>query len=86
MVGGPRLGASTSRDPRAPGVLVVEQGGQIVMRLGSEANRRGELRFDGGYFALWVHQFDENGFAGRWTSGTLGAQAKGHFCASRVGD
>jgi len=85
-VGGLRLGASTSRDPSNPGVLVVEQGEQIVLRLGSEANRRGVLRFDGGYFALWVHQVHEGGFAGRWTSGILGVQAEGHFCASRLGD
>lgn len=82
--GGLRLGDLASRDPMQPGVLVVGQRGRIILRLGSEGNRRGLLRFDGGYFALRVHRADSAGFSGDWASGTLETAAEGHFCARRV--
>ena len=56
-----------------------------MLRIGSDANRRGVLRFDGGYFVLRVQQVDESGFAGSWTSGLLEVQAEGHFCATALG-
>lgn len=85
-VGALRLGDANSQDMNAPGVLGVQQGEQIVLRLGSEANRRDLLRFDGGYLALWVERVTENGIAGSWTSGLVGVQARGRFCALRVQD
>lgn len=85
-VGALRLGDPSSEDTGAPGVLLVERGDQIVLRVGSEANRRDVLRFDGGYLALWVERVTEKGFAGSWTSGVMGVQARGRFCAVRVGE
>jgi hypothetical protein len=83
-------GALDSDDPVAPGVLVlgrpVERDGgtstEITIRLGSEANRRGLTRFDGGYTALFVRQASTGGFAGNWASGVTGQLSSGHFCAS----
>jgi hypothetical protein len=83
-VGGLRLGEPTSSDPTRPGVLLVEQGERIVLRIGSEANRRGIIRFDGGYFVLRVRRVGESGFAGNWASGTVEVQAEGHLCAFRL--
>jgi hypothetical protein len=49
-VGALRLGDLGSRDPRRPGVVVLEQGGaaalDVMLRFGSEANERGRVRFD----------------------------------------
>jgi hypothetical protein len=86
------VGALDSEDPLAPGVLVLERpverdGGtamEITVRLGSEANRRGMTRFDGGYTALFVRQASTGGFAGNWASGVTGQLSSGHFCASMV--
>ena len=83
QVGGLRLGDPASTDPIRPGVLLVEGSEQIVLRFGSEANRRGVTRFDGGYFVLRVRRVDEQGFAGNWASGVVEVQAAGHFCAVR---
>ncbi len=83
-VGGLRLGDAMSRDPQSPGVLLLQQGEQLFIRVGAEANRRDLLRFDGGYFALRVREVDENGFAGSWSSGLMSASAEGHFCAVRL--
>lgn len=82
-VDGLRLGDPASSDPTHPGVLLVEQGEQITLRVGSEANRRDVIRFDGGYFALRVRRVEEGGFAGNWSSGTVEVEAEGHFCALR---
>jgi hypothetical protein len=80
-------------DPTAPGVLVIEHHPprrdarpQIVLRMGSEANRRGRVRYDGGYFALMVRTLGDHGFTGTWASGAgpTSAGARGHFCAERV--
>jgi len=86
------VGSLTSEDPAAPGVLVIQrpvelQGGkstEITVRLGSEANRRGATRFDGGYTALFVRQASTTGFAGTWASGVTGRLSNGHFCAEKL--
>ena len=84
------VGVLDSGDPTAPGVLVIgrpveRDGGtstEITVRLGSEANRRGLTRFDGGYTALFVRQAGTAGFAGNWASGVTGQLSSGHFCAT----
>ncbi len=84
------IGVLDSDDPIAPGVLVIgrpveRDGGtstEITIRLGSEANRRGLTRFDGGYTALFVRQASTGGFSGNWASGVTGQLSSGHFCAS----
>ena len=78
-----RPGDLSSRDPQAPGVLVIQEDGGLLMRLGSEANRRGVLRFDGGYTVLRVDRATADGFAGTWSSGQMEVQAAGEFCARR---
>jgi hypothetical protein len=91
-----RLGAvstgelgSTAAD--APGVLVIERhptgpgaAADIMLRLGADANRRGRVRYDGGYFALTVRGIGPRGFTGTWASGTSGPSAAGYFCAERL--
>ena len=85
------VGNTSSLDPFRPGVLVIERharAGQapraeIVMRLGSEANRGDRQRVDGGYTALRVRRVSEEGFAGTWGSGVTGERAAGYFCATR---
>jgi hypothetical protein len=84
-VGGLRLGDPASSDPTRPGVLLVQGGERIVLRVGSESNRRDVIRFEGGYFALRVRRVEESGFAGSWASGTVEVEAEGHFlCAPAV--
>ena len=80
-----------SDDPRAPGVLVIEQHSgrpgepaSIILRVGSDANRRDAVRFDGGFLALTVRGIDSAGFGGTWASGGGGRAAKGYFCAERT--
>jgi hypothetical protein len=85
------VGTTTSGDPKQPGVLVVERqarsgqapSAEIVLRLGSEANRRDRQRVDGGYTALRVRQVQPGGFSGTWASGIMREQAGGYFCAVR---
>jgi hypothetical protein len=83
-------GNPASEDPAAPGVLVLErhssragEPASIILRLGSDANRRDAVRFDGGFLALTVRRIDRTGFAGTWTSGGGGKDAEGYFCAAR---
>jgi hypothetical protein len=91
-VGAVEVGNTTSRDPTRPGVVVLERhtgsGGapvsQITLRLGSDANRREIVRFDGGYTALYVRELSNDRFAGDWASGAGQSQVGGHFCATRV--
>jgi hypothetical protein len=86
-----RVGSTTSEDPMEPGVLVVERHAregqapmsEIVLRLGSDANRRDRQRVDGGYTALRIRQVSPDGFSGTWGSGITGEQAAGFFCAVR---
>ena len=68
-VGATAPGEIGSDDPAAPGVLVIESSGGVLLRLGSEANRTGVRRFDGAYTALQVRQITDKGFAGTWRSG-----------------
>ena len=89
-VGAVAPGGTATTDPAAPGVLVIERVGgsvpaeRILLRLGAEANRRDQARFDGGYTVLRVGHIDRSGFRGEWESGAPLPQAHGHFCASRA--
>jgi hypothetical protein len=91
-IGAHRLGDPASRDPSAPGVLVLTgpatEGATgapaIVLRLGSQANRADIIRFDGAFTALYVRWIEEDGFGGDWASGVRGPEATGDFCAMRV--
>ncbi|MDE2729696.1 MAG: hypothetical protein OXI19_16840 [Gemmatimonadota bacterium] len=89
-VGAHRVGDPGSRDPSAPGVLVlerVEYGRSIItLRLGSDANRKDLVRYDGEYTVLSVSIIDEDGFAGTWRSGGgLGwSTTTGYFCARNL--
>ncbi len=85
-IGAVRMGDFGSLDPERPGVLVLEQSGRITLRLGSEANQRGIVSFDAGYFALFVQGVSEEGFAGNWASGVENRRVEGYFCAVRTGD
>lgn len=91
-LGAVRTGSLAAVDPEAPGVLVIERrpqrmnaGTEIMLRLGADANRRGVVRYDGGYFALNVRSITAEGFAGTWSSGGAGMSAEGYFCAERLG-
>jgi hypothetical protein len=86
-----QVGSTTSADPMQPGVLVIEsrrrQGqapGQIVLRLGADANRQDRQRVDGGYTALRVRQLSQTGFSGTWGSGITGERSAGYFCARKT--
>ena len=91
-VGAHRVGDPGSRDPSAPGVLVLEReeyGRRVItLRLGSDANRRDVVRYDGAYTVLRVRKSDEDGFAGSWRSGSGSgldlSVTTGHFCAWKV--
>jgi hypothetical protein len=88
-VGAVYAGDLKSVDPTRPGVLVLESsarsagGSRVMLRLGSEANRRDRLRFDGAYTVLRVRRISEDGFAGNWESGVPLPRSGGHFCATR---
>ena len=91
-VGALRMGEIQSSDPVRPGVAVLERHvvtaaettlTEITLRLGSEANRRDVVRFDGGFTALYVRTVSRHGFGGHWASGISRATAQGHFCAAR---
>jgi hypothetical protein len=77
-------GDAGTPDPLSPGVLVIERRGGVLLRVGSEANRRGMRRFDGGYTVLEVQQVTDGGFAGTWRSGVGLEQSGGYFCAARA--
>lgn len=89
-VGAHRVGDPGSKDPSAPGVLVIERAEYgrrvITLRLGSDANRKGLVRYDGAYMALKVGKIDEDGFAGSWRSGGGPdlSVTTGYFCAWKV--
>lgn len=90
-VGAAEVGSTQSEDPVSPGVVVLERrtvsgkepATNILLRLGSEANRRDRQRFDGGYTALYVRSISADQFAGDWASAVAGPSVKGHFCAMR---
>jgi hypothetical protein len=83
-VGATAPGDPGSTDPLSPGVLAIQRPGGVMLRLGSEANRRGVRRFDGGYTVLELQQVTDQGFAGTWRSGLGLEQAGGHFCAVKA--
>ena len=89
-VGALRVGDLSSADPAAPGVLVIEsetaRGPSILLRFGSDANRRDRVRFDGGFTVLELREIGSDGFSGAWTSGAQRLRAAGYFCAERVSD
>jgi hypothetical protein len=78
-------GDPESSDPLSPGVLVLEGSGGVMLRVGSEANRKDVRRFDGAYTVLQVIQITDQGFAGTWRSGLGTERSEGHFCAVRAG-
>jgi len=82
-VGAHRHGDLGSTDPLAPGVLALPQSDRILLRFGSEANRKDVRAFEGPYMVLHVRQLTETGFAGTWASGAARPDAEGHFCAVR---
>jgi hypothetical protein len=83
-VGATAPGDIGSSDPQSPGVLVIERPRGVMLRLGSEANRRGVRRFDGGYTVLQVQRVTDEGFAGTWRSAVGLEESGGHFCAVRA--
>lgn len=85
-VGAALVGSLESRDPIAPGVLVVRRPHDVTLRLGADANRRGEVRFDGAFAALFVQKITASGFRGSWRSGGAEHVAEGYFCAVREGE
>ncbi len=88
-VGAVLVGNLSSQDPASPGVLVIESetgsGPSILLRLGSDANRRDLVRFDGGYAVLNVEEITVESFGGTWSSGALGLESEGFFCARQSG-
>ena len=90
LVGAHRVGDPGSMVPTAPGVLVLERAEYgrrvITLRLGSDANRKDLVRYDGTYTTLSVRRIDEGGFSGSWRSGGgLGfSVTTGYFCAWTV--
>jgi len=85
-VGAVRVGSLSSENPESPGVLVIESetgaGPSILLRFGSEANRRNLVRFDGGYTVLNVVEITAESFSGTWSSGARGPNSEGFFCAT----
>lgn len=86
-VGALRVGSLSSEDPASPGVLVIESktgtSPSILLRFGSDANRRTLVRFDGGYTVLTVVEIAAESFSGTWASGALGLDSEGFFCATQ---
>ncbi len=82
-VGAVTPGDPGSADPGSPGVLVIQSPSGVMLRIGSEANRRGVRRFDGAFTVLQVQQVTDLGFAGTWRSGLGLDESAGHFCAYR---
>jgi len=86
-VGAVQVGSLSSEDPASPGVLVIESEAgaspSILLRFGSDANRRTLVRFDGGYTVLAVVEIAAESFSGTWSSGAQGRESEGFFCATR---
>ena len=83
-----RVGDTASDAADAPGVLVLEleRTGtrNILLRLGSAANRRNGMLYDSAYTVLEVHEISDDGFRGSWRSGAESFRTGGYFCATRV--
>lgn len=88
-VGAFSAGDPSSKDPAAPGVLVLESrhgdAPRILLRFGADANRPESPLFDGAYTVLEVRRITASGFAGIWRSAVDRLAASGHFCAWRSG-
>ena len=86
-VGAHRVGDTGSDAVDAPGVLVLEfdRAGarNILLRLGSAANRRDAMLYDGAYTVLEVREVMADGFSGSWRSGAGSSRADGYSCATR---
>jgi len=86
-VGAVQVGSLSSEDPASPGVLVIESetgaSPSILLRFGSDANRRTLVRFDGGYTVLAVVEIAAESFSGTWSSGAQGRESEGFFCATQ---
>ena len=86
-VGAVLIGSLSTDDPASPGVLVIESetGGSpsILLRFGSDANRRTLVRFDGGYTVLTVVEITAESFSGTWSSGAGGPDSEGFFCVTQ---
>jgi len=83
-------GDAGSTDAAAPGVGVYAfdnpdgtPGLVVVVRLGAEANRTDEQRFDGAHTTLRVSSIAPDRFGGTWTSADGTSDASGDFCAVR---
>jgi hypothetical protein len=83
-VGAYEVGSLTATDPTAPGVRLFSSPGNILLRLGADANRAGEIRFEGSYTVLRVRDLGEETFGGVWVSGAVEEVASGYFCARRA--
>jgi hypothetical protein len=79
-------GDLASFDPDLPGVLAIQSPKSVMLRLGTESNRPGVVRFDGGYTVLRVRRVRADGFDGSWNSGASMPVAGGYFCAQRMAD
>lgn len=85
-VGAVESGALTPTAPEAPGVRVFAVPGNIMLRLGADANRMDQIRIEGSYTVLRVRALDETGgFRGEWASGAPQEVATGWFCAEPAG-
>ena len=86
-LGAHRVGDTDSDAAEAPGVLVLEfdRAGarNILLRLGSAANRRDTMLPDGAYTVMQVREISTDGFSGSWRSGSPSSRSVGHFCATR---
>ena len=83
-VGAVGSGALATNDALAPGVRVFAVPGNIMLRLGADANNPREIRFEGSYTVLRVRELDAAGVRGVWVSGAVEEVASGYFCATRV--
>ena len=94
LVGAVAAGDLSSLDPERPGVMAMEsravrdgaERAMILLRFGSESNRRDVVAFDGAYMVMAVRALSDQGFLGDWRSGVFGREARGYFCADRTGD
>ena len=85
-VGARTSGPVDSRDPAAPGVLVLESraaegSARITLRLGATLNRPDLLLTEGTFTVLRLQSLTSTGFAGTWRSGPFEPEASGAFCA-----
>lgn len=90
LVGAAIPGSAASGEVAAPGVglyaFPVEPGSRdtlVVLRLGSEANRRDRQRFDGAHTTLRITSLGDDRFGGDWSSDEAARRAGGGFCAVR---